>query len=272
MEDTLKIEDIIKPENRVYEKTSVLTDIPMHYCYGCSHGVVHKLIAEVIDEMGIQEDTIGISPVGCAVFAYNYIDIDWMQAAHGRAPAVATGYKRVNPEKYVFTYQGDGDLAAIGTGETIHAVNRGENIVIIFINNAIYGMTGGQMAPTTMVGQATATTPYGRDIDLNGYPLKITELLAQLPGAAYVTRQSVHTPANVRKCKKAIRKAFENSAKNIGTSFVEVVSTCNSGWKQTPVESNKWMVENMFPFYPLGDLKDSEREKPDEYLVQKLKK
>lgn len=272
MEDTLRIEDIIKPENKVYGKTSVLTDVPMHYCYGCSHGVVHKLIAEVIEEMDIQEETIGVSPVGCAVLAYNYLDIDWMQAAHGRAPAVATGYKRVNPKKYVFTYQGDGDLAAIGTGETMHAVNRGENIVIIFINNAIYGMTGGQMAPTTMLGQATATSPYGRDIDLNGYPLKITELLAQLPGAAYVTRQSVHTPGNVRKCKKAIRKAFENSAKNIGTSFVEVVSTCNSGWKQTPEESNKWMEENMFPFYPLGDMKDSERDTADEYLVQKLKK
>ncbi|HKM94354.1 MAG TPA: thiamine pyrophosphate-dependent enzyme [Prolixibacteraceae bacterium] len=272
MEETLKLETIIQPENKVYGKSKVLTDIPMHYCYGCSHGVVHKLIAEVIEEMNIQDQVVGVSPVGCSVLAYNYLHIDWMQAAHGRAPAVATGYKRVNPEKYVFTYQGDGDLAAIGTGETMHAVNRGENIVIIFINNAIYGMTGGQMAPTTMLGQKTATTPYGRDVDLNGYPLKITELLAQLPGAAYVTRQSVHTPGNVRKCKRAIRKAFENSAKNIGTSFVEVVSTCNSGWKIDPVESNIWMEENMFPFYPLGDMKDGERDTVDQYLVKKLKK
>jgi len=268
----LQLQDIIKPENKVYGKSKILTDNAMHYCYGCSHGVVHKLIAEVIEEMGIQEDTIGISPVGCSVFMYDYLQIDWLQAAHGRAPALATGYKRTNPTKYVFTYQGDGDLAAIGTGETFHAVNRGENIVMIFINNAIYGMTGGQMAPTTLVGQVTSTSPYGRDIDLNGYPLRITELLAQLPGAAYVTRQSVHTPANVRKCKKAIRKAFENSAKNIGTSFVEVVSTCNSGWKIDPVESNKWMEENMFPFYPLGDLKDSQREDIDKFVVQKLKK
>lgn len=264
--------DIIKPENLVYKKSSVLTDVPMHYCYGCSHGVVHKLIAEVIEEMGIQSEVVGVAPVGCSVLAYNYIDIDWMQAAHGRAPALATGYKRVNPKKYVFSYQGDGDLAAIGTAETMHAVNRGENIVMIFINNAIYGMTGGQMAPTTMIGQVTSTSPYGRDIDLNGYPLKITELIAQLPGAAYVTRQSVHTPGNVRKTKKAIRKAFENSAKNIGTSFIEVVSTCNSGWKINPVESNQWMEENMFPFYPLGDLKDSSRDEADAYLVQKLKK
>ncbi|HNZ71226.1 MAG TPA: thiamine pyrophosphate-dependent enzyme [Prolixibacteraceae bacterium] len=268
----LQLQDIIKPENRVYGKSKVLTDKPMHYCYGCSHGVVNKLIAEVIEEMGIQDKTVGVSPVGCAVFMYDYIDVDFMEAAHGKAPAVATGYKRTNPDKYVFTYQGDGDLAAIGTGETFHAVNRGENIVMIFINNAIYGMTGGQMAPTTMLGQVTATTPYGRDVDLNGYPLKITELLAQLPGAAYVTRQSVHTPANVRKCKKAIRKAFENSAKKIGTSFVEVVSTCNSGWKIDPVASNKWMEENMFPFYPLGDLKDSERLDTEQYKVQKLKK
>ncbi|MDA3927703.1 MAG: thiamine pyrophosphate-dependent enzyme [Prolixibacteraceae bacterium] len=268
----IKVEDIIKPDNLVYKKSSVLTDVPMHYCYGCSHGVVHKLIAEVIEEMNIQEDVVGVAPVGCAVMAYYYLDIDWMQAAHGRAPAVATGYKRVNPKKYVFSYQGDGDLAAIGTAETMHAVNRGENIVMIFINNAIYGMTGGQMAPTSLVGQVTATSPHGRDVDLNGYPLKITELVAQLPGAAYVTRQSVHTPGNVRKTKKAIRKAFENCDKKIGTSFIEVVSTCNSGWKIDPVQSNEWMVENMFPFYPLGDIKDGERDDVDKYLVQKLKK
>lgn len=270
--EELKVADIINEENLVYKKSSVLTDTPMHYCYGCSHGVVHKLIAEVIEEMDIQDQTVGVSPVGCAVLAYNYLDIDWMQAAHGRAPALATGYKRINPKKFVFTYQGDGDLAAIGTAETMHAINRGENIVMIFINNAIYGMTGGQMAPTTMIGQVTSTSPHGRDIDLNGYPLKITELIAQLPGAAYVTRQAVHTPGNVRKTKKAIRKAFELSKKNVGTSFVEVVSTCNSGWKTDPVTANEWMVENMFPFYPLGDLKDAERDSVDQYLVQKLKK
>ena len=266
--DEFKFQNIIKPENKVYGKSKIMTDTPLHYCYGCSHGVVHRLIAEVIEEMGIQEDVIGVSPVGCSVMMYYYIDIDWLQAPHGRAPALATGYKRLNPTKYVFTYQGDGDLAAIGTAETMHAVNRGENIVMIFINNAIYGMTGGQMAPTTLVGQVTSTSPHGRDIDLNGYPLRITELLAQLPGSAYVTRQSVHTPANVRKCKKAIRKAFENSTKNIGTSFVEVVSTCNSGWKLNPVDSNIWMEKNMFPLYPLGDLKDSERDNADMYSIQ----
>ena len=265
---TGRINEIIKPENLVYAKSPMLNDDLMHYCPGCSHGVVHRLIAEVIYEMGIQEETIGVSPVGCAVFAYNYIDIDWQEAAHGRAPAVATGIKRVMPEKYVFSYQGDGDLAAIGTAETFHAVNRGENIVMIFINNAIYGMTGGQMAPTTLIGQVTSTTPYGRNVDLNGYPLKITELLAQLPGAAYVTRHSVQTPAAVRKAKKAIRKAFELQSQNVGTAFVEIVSTCSSGWKLSPVASNKWMEENMFPQYPLGDLKDSGRADAGLYSIK----
>ena len=261
----IDIKDIIREENLVYKKTDVLTENVMHYCPGCTHGVVHKLVAEVIEEMGIQESTIGVSPVGCSVFAYNYIDIDWTEAAHGRAPAVATAIKRLMPEKFVFTYQGDGDLASIGAAEILHACNRGENIVVIFINNAIYGMTGGQMAPTTLVGMSTATTPYGRDIALNGYPLKITELIAQLPGTGYVTRQSAHTAAAVRKCKKAIRKAFENQKENKGTSFVEVVATCNSGWKINPVKSNEWMVKHMFPFYPLGDLKDSEKTSPKEY-------
>jgi 2-oxoglutarate ferredoxin oxidoreductase subunit beta len=252
----MDVKDIIKPENFVYGKSKVLTDTVMHYCPGCSHGVVHKLLAEVIEEMDIQDKTIGISPVGCAVFAYKYINIDWQQAAHGRAPALATATKRLYPDKYVVAYQGDGDLASIGTAEIIHACNRGENIVIIFINNAIYGMTGGQMAPTTLLGMKTATTPYGRRADLNGYPLKITELIAQLEGTCYVTRQSVHTPASARKTKKAIRKAFENSAQKKGTSLIEVVSTCNSNWKLSPVKANEWMVENMFPFYTLGDLKD----------------
>jgi Pyruvate:ferredoxin oxidoreductase and related 2-oxoacid:ferredoxin oxidoreductases, beta subunit len=249
-------DSIICPENIVYAKTPLMTDVPMHYCPGCSHGLVHKLIAELIDEMGMQEKTIGIAPVGCAVFAYNYIDIDWQQAAHGRAPALATATKRLLPDRLVFTYQGDGDLAAIGTAETIHACNRGENITIIFINNGIYGMTGGQMAPTTLEGMKTSTTPNGRDVAKAGYPLNITKLLAELDGTCYVTRQAVHTLAAVRKCKKSIQKAFENSLQGKGTSIVEVVSTCSSGWKMTPAAANEWMVKNMFEKYPLGDLKD----------------
>ena len=252
----MTVKEIIKPENLVYTKTKVMTDVPMHYCPGCSHGVIHKLIAEAIEEMGIQEKTIGVAPVGCSVFAYNYLDVDFQEAAHGRAPALATATKRLYPDKYVFAYQGDGDLASIGTAEIIHACNRGENIVVIFINNAIYGMTGGQMAPTTLLGMKTATTPYGRKSELNGYPLKITELIAQLEGTCYVTRQSVQNPGSVRKAKKAIRKAFENSAQKKGTSFVEIVASCNSNWKMPPVKANKWMEENMFPFYPLGDIKD----------------
>jgi 2-oxoglutarate ferredoxin oxidoreductase subunit beta len=249
-------QEIISPENLVYGKTKLLTDNVMHYCPGCSHGVVHKLIAEVIDEMGIQNTTVGVAPVGCAVFAYNYIDIDWQEAAHGRAPAVATAIKRLLPEHFVFTYQGDGDLAAIGTAETIHACNRGENIAIFFINNAIYGMTGGQMAPTTLEGMKTATCPAGREHELNGYPLKIGNLLAELDGTCYVTRQSVEKLAAVVKAKKAIRKAFENCRNKKGTSIVEFVSTCSSGWKLTPHKSNLWMQENMFAKYPLGDLKN----------------
>ena len=248
--------DIIKPENLVYKKPALLKDVTMHYCPGCSHSTVHKIVCEVIEEMGAEEFTIGVAPVGCAVFAYNYIDVDMIEAAHGRAPAVATAIKRLQPDKLVFTYQGDGDMAAIGTCEAIHAANRAENIAMIFINNAIYGMTGGQMAPTTLLGQKTATTPYGRRVDLNGYPLAISPLIAQLDGSCYVTRQSVHTPAAVRKAKAAIRKAFENSMAGKGTSLVEIVATCNSGWKLSPVEANKWMEENMFTKYPLGDLKN----------------
>ena len=214
----------IKQENLVFGKPKPITDNVMHYCPGCSHGTVHKLVAEVIEEMGLEGNTIAVSPVGCSVFAYKYIDVDWIQAAHGRACAVATAVKRVRPESMVFTYQGDGDLSAIGTGETIHAAARGESIVAIYINNAIYGMTGGQMAPTTLLGMKTATTPYGRDPRLNG--------------------------------KNAIRKAFENAMAGNGFSLVEVVSTCNSGWKLSPVASNKWLEENMLPFYQLGDIKD----------------
>lgn len=254
-EEVISKADIIKPENLVYKRTKVLTDNVMSYCPGCGHGTAHRLVAEVIEEMNIQSETIGVAPVGCSVLAYNFFNLDMQQAAHGRAPAVATAIKRLHPEKFVFTYQGDGDLAAIGTAETIHACNRGENFTIIFINNGIYGMTGGQMAPTTLENMKTSTSPYGRNLKMMGNPLKITELVAQLPGTYFVSRQAVHTPAAVRKAKKALRKAFENQKLNKGLSFVEIVSNCNSGWKMTPVKSNKWMEENMFPYYPLGDIK-----------------
>lgn len=249
--------DIISPENLVYEKPKLMNDTAMHYCAGCSHGVVHKLVAEVIAEMGMEDKTIGVSPVGCAVFAYRYLDIDWQEAPHGRAPALATGIKRLWPDRLVFTYQGDGDLACIGTAEAIHSLNRGEHITIIFINNAIYGMTGGQMAPTTLLGQKTATCPYGRDAELHGYPLNITDLASRLEGTCYVTRQSVETVPAIHKAKKAIRKAFEASMKGLGSSLVEIVSTCNSGWKMTPLKANEWMEQHMFEKYPKGDLKDT---------------
>lgn len=251
----MEIKDIIKPENLVYEKTRLMQDRTLSYCPGCGHGTTHRLIMEVIEELGIEEDTIGVAPVGCSVLAYDFMDIDMQGAAHGRAPAVATGIKRCWPDKFVFTYQGDGDLAAIGTSETIHACNRGENITIIFINNAIYGMTGGQMAPTTLEGMKTSTSPYGRELSTMGNPIKITELVAQLPGTYYVTRHSVHTPRAVRKAKKAIIRAFEIQKEKKGLSFIEIVSNCNSGWKMTPVKSNEWMEENMFPFFEPGDIK-----------------
>lgn len=249
--------DIISPENLVYAKPELMNDTTMHYCPGCSHGVVHKLVAEVIAEMQMEEKTVGVCPVGCAVFAYRYLDIDWQEAPHGRAPALATAVKRLWPDRLVFTYQGDGDLACIGTAETIHALNRGENIVMIFINNAIYGMTGGQMAPTTLLGQKTSTCPYGRDPKLHGYPLNITELASKLEGTCYVTRQSVDTVASIRQAKKAIKKAFTASMEGNGSSLVEMVSTCNSGWKVSPAKANEWMRENMFDKYPKGDLKDN---------------
>ncbi len=251
----MDIKDIIKPENLVYQKTKLMTDNTLSYCPGCGHGTTHRLIMEVVEELGIVEDTIGIAPVGCSVLAYEFMNVDMTQAAHGRAPAVATGIIRTWPDKIVFTYQGDGDLAAIGTAETIHACNRGENIVIIFVNNGIYGMTGGQMAPTTLLGMKSSTTPYGRDAALMGNPLKITELVAMLPGTHFVSRHAVHSPGHVRKTKKAIKKAFQNVMEKKGTQFIEVVSNCNSGWKMAPVKSNEWMVENMFPYYPLGDIK-----------------
>ena len=252
----MDIETIKSPENLVYAKPELMNNNHMHYCPGCSHGVVHKVIAEVIAELGLQEKTIGIAPVGCAVFAYNYIDIDWQEAAHGRAPALATATKRLLPDRMVFTYQGDGDLAAIGTAETIHAANRGENIAIIFINNGIYGMTGGQMAPTTLSDMKTSTSPEGRNVETMGNPLKILDMLALLNGVCLATRTSVHTAAAVRKTKKLIKLAFENSMAGKGTSIVEVVSTCNAGWKMTPADANDWMVEHMFPYYTIGDLKN----------------
>jgi len=251
----MDIKDIIKPENLVYSKTKNMTDKNLSYCPGCGHGTAHNITMEVLEDMGITQDTIGVAPVGCSVLAYEFMNIDMTQAAHGRAPAVATGIKRVYPEKYVFTYQGDGDLAAIGGNETLHACNRGENIVIIFVNNGIYGMTGGQMAPTTLPGMRTSTSPYGREIETMGSPLKMTELIAQLPGTHFVTRQAVHTPSAVRKAKKAIRKAFEIQKEKKGLAFVEIVSNCNSGWKMTPLDSNEWMVDNMFPYFPMGDIK-----------------
>lgn len=249
-------EEIRQPENLVYKKTECMTDNVLSYCPGCGHGTAHRVVMEVIDEMGIQDKTIGIAPVGCSVLAYDFMNIDMQQAAHGRAPALATAVKRLFPEKFVFTYQGDGDLAAIGTAETIHACNRGENIVIIFINNGIYGMTGGQMAPTTLKDMKTSTSPEGRDTQTMGNPLKILDLLALLDGVCLATRVSVHTAAAVKKAKRMIRLAFENSMAGKGTSIVEVVSTCNSGWKMTPAAANDWMVENMFPAYPIGDLKN----------------
>ena len=251
----MEVSDIIRPENQVFCKTKLMTNNSLSYCPGCGHGTAHNLTMEVIDEMGISEDVIGVAPVGCSVLAYDFMNIDMTQAAHGRAPAVATAISRLWPEKYVFTYQGDGDLAAIGTAETIHACNRGENIVIIFVNNGIYGMTGGQMAPTTLAGMKSSTSPYGRDIETMGSPLKITELIANLPGVYYVSRHAVHTHKHARKAKKAIQKAFENTRLGKGLSFVEIVSNCNSGWNMNPNESNIWMEEHMFPYFPLGDIK-----------------
>jgi 2-oxoglutarate ferredoxin oxidoreductase subunit beta len=253
---TITVADIIKPENLVYSKTHLMTDKTLSYCPGCGHGTAHRAIMEVIEELDMEHDTIGVAPVGCSVLAYEFMDVDMQEAAHGRAPAVATGIKRLWPDKLVFTYQGDGDLAAIGTSETIHVCNRGEQIVMVFINNGIYGMTGGQMAPTTLPGMKTSTSPYGRDVQMMGNPLKMTELIAQLPGTYFVTRQAVHTPAAVRKAKRALKKAFQNQIdKKPGVSFIEIVSNCNSGWKMTPVDANKWMEEHMFPYYEMGDIK-----------------
>ena len=248
---------------KVFERPKSLCDVPLHYCPGCTHGIVHRLVAEVIDELGIEGKTVGVAPVGCAVFAYNYFNCDMIEAAHGRAPAVATGVKRALPENVVFTYQGDGDLAAIGTAETVHAASRGENITVIFINNAIYGMTGGQMAPTTLEGQVTQTSPYGRDLKTQGYPVKVCELLSNTGGAAYLERVSVDSVPNIKKAKAAIKKAFTNQIEGKGFSLVEVLSACPTNWGLTPIEALKWLRENMIPYYPLGVYKDKEAEKND---------
>ncbi len=241
----------------VFDKPHALTDAPMHYCPGCTHGIVHRLVAEVIDELGIEGKTIGIAPVGCSVFAYNYFNCDMIEAAHGRAPAVATGVKRSDPEGHiVFTYQGDGDLASIGMAETVHAAARNENITIIFINNAIYGMTGGQMAPTSLPGQVTQTSPYGRDTDHCGFPIKVCEMLSELEGPEYLERVTVSNVKNIRNAKKAIKKAFQNQIDGKGFSLVEVVSTCPTNWGMTPQNALKWLEDNMLPYYPLGVYKD----------------
>ena len=242
----------------VFKKPNALADVPFHYCPGCTHGIVHRLVAEVIDELGIEGKTIGIAPVGCSVFAYNYFNCDMVEAAHGRAPAVATGVKRANPDNIVFTYQGDGDLAAIGTAETVHAAGRSENITIIFINNAIYGMTGGQMAPTSLVEQITQTTPYGRKPETQGYPIKVCEMLSTLDGTTYAERVAVNNVKNIRNAKKAIKKAFENQINKKGFSIVEVLSTCPTNWGLSPEEALKWVEEKMMPVYPLGVYKDRE--------------
>ncbi|MBR5263040.1 MAG: 2-oxoglutarate oxidoreductase [Clostridia bacterium] len=240
----------------VFEKPKALTDAVLHYCPGCTHGIIHRLVAEVIDELGIEGKTIGVAPVGCAVMAYDYFTCDFVQAAHGRAPAVATGVKRSDPSKIVFTYQGDGDLAAIGTAETVHSAARRENITVIFVNNAIYGMTGGQMAPTTLPGQVTQTSPYGRDVETVGYPVKVSELLSNVDGAAYIERVAVNNVKNVKNAKKAIKKAFQNQIEGKGFSLIEVVSTCPTNWGMTPEKALEWVEEKMLPYYPLGVYKD----------------
>ena len=242
----------------VFEKTKMLTDAPLHYCPGCTHGIVHRLVAECIEELGMEKEAIGVAPVGCSVYAYNYFNCDMMEAAHGRAPAVATGIKRVHPDKLVFTYQGDGDLASIGAAEIISAAGRGEKITTIFINNAIYGMTGGQMAPTTLVGQVTTTSPYGRQKEHCGEPLRMSEMLATINGAAYIERVSLHDVPNIVKAKKAIKKAFQSQIEGKGFALVEVLSTCPTNWGMTPVAAQKWLVENMIPYYPLGVKKEVE--------------
>ena len=245
----------------VFQKPKSLCDVPLHYCPGCTHGIIHRLVAEAIDELGIEGDTIGVAPVGCAVMAYNYFACDMVEAAHGRAPAVATGIKRADPSKIVFSYQGDGDLASIGTAETVHSATRNENITVIFVNNAIYGMTGGQMAPTTLPGQVTQTSPYGRDVKHCGYPVKISEMLSQLEGPEYIERVAVNNVKNIRNAKKAIKKAFQNQIDGKGFSLIEVISSCPTNWGLSPEKALQWLEENMIPYYPLGVYKDRSAQK-----------
>ena len=240
----------------VFKKPHALTDVPLHYCPGCTHGIIHRLVAEALDELGVQDRTIGVAPVGCAVMAYDYFACDMVEAAHGRAPAVATGLKRALPENIIFTYQGDGDLASIGMAETVHAATRGENITIIFVNNAIYGMTGGQMAPTSLPGQVTQTSPYGRDVKTAGFPIRVSEMLSTLDGPEYIERVAVNSVKNVNKAKKAIKKAFQNQIDGKGFSLIEVVSSCPTNWGMTPSKALQWVEEKMIPYYPLGVYKD----------------
>ena len=247
----------------VFQKPKSLSNVPLHYCPGCPHGIIHRLVAEVIDELGIEGQTIGVAPVGCAVMAYDYFACDMIEAAHGRAPAVATGIKRCRPENIVFTYQGDGDLASIGMAETVHSAARNENITVIFVNNAIYGMTGGQMAPTSLVGQVTQTSPYGRDPKLCGYPVRVCEMLAQLEGPEYLERVTVNNVKNIRRAKAAIKKAFQNQVDGKGFSLVEVVSSCPTNWGMTPQAALKWIDEAMLPYYPLGVYKDRSAEQEE---------
>ncbi|MBR2151974.1 MAG: 2-oxoglutarate oxidoreductase [Clostridia bacterium] len=243
----------------VFDRPHALCDCNLHYCPGCTHGIIHRLVAEVIDELGVEGKTVGVAPVGCSVFAYNYFNCDMIEAPHGRAPAVATGVKRACPDDVVFTYQGDGDLAAIGTAETVHAATRGENIVVIFVNNTTYGMTGGQMAPTTLPNQVTQTTPYGRDVNTAGFPIRVCEMLCTLDGVALAQRVAVDTVPHIREAKKAIKKAFQNQIDGKGFSIVEILSTCPTNWGLSPVEALDWLRENMMPYYPLGVYKDSEK-------------
>jgi len=249
---------MVASNNLVYNRPEGFTETPTHYCPGCTHGVAHRLIAEVLEEMDLIPKTIGVAPVGCSVFAYNYFDTDFVEAPHGRAPAMATGIKRVLPDRIVFTYQGDGDLASIGMGEIVHAAARGENITVIFINNANYGMTGGQMAPTTLPGMKTTSSPNGRDVETQGFPIRMSEMLSTLDGAGYVVRRSLHDPKNIRLAKKAIRTAFETQARGLGFSLVELLSTCPTNWGMSPVDSLKFVESSMIPAYPLGDYKVSE--------------
>ncbi len=244
----------------VFQKTKGLTDVKTHYCPGCTHGLIHRLVGECLEEMGLLDKAVGVAPVGCSVFAYNYFNCDMQEAAHGRAPAVATGIKRVHPENFVFTYQGDGDLASIGTAEIVHAAHRGEKISTIFVNNAIYGMTGGQMAPTTLIGQKTTTSPEGRTVEHSGRPIRISEMLATIDGAAFVERVTVNNPANVRKAKAAIKKCFQTQLDGKGFGIVEVLSTCPTNWGLAPKDALKWLEENMIPYYPLGNFRDPEKE------------